>query len=102
MVCSFPCSCTHGFAQRPGVFNEEEALLNWDDASCAAMAFLIPIGVVFYAAIGGLKSTFTTSYFHTVIVYVVCCVFMFKVFLPNGLLNGIDDVRPVHALACPG
>ena len=60
---------------------------------CAAMAFLIPIGVVFYAAIGGLKSTFTTSYFHTVIVYVVCCVFMFKVFLPNGLLNGIDDVR---------
>ena len=29
------------------------------------MAFLIPIGVVFYAAVGGLKSTFTTSYVHT-------------------------------------
>ena len=64
------------------------------------MAFLIPIGVVFYAAIGGLKSTFTTSYFHTVIVYVVCCVFMFKVFLPNGLLNGIDDVRTGFTCAC--
>jgi Na+/proline symporter len=66
------------------------------------MAFLIPIGVVFYAAIGGLKSTFTTSYFHTVIVYVVCCVFMFKVFLPNGLLNGIDDVRAGFSFACTG
>ena len=44
------------------------------------------------AAIGGLKSTFTTSYFHTVIVYIICCVFMFKVFMPNGWTNGIDDV----------
>lgn len=42
------------------------------------MSFLIPIGVVFYAAIGGLKATFTTSYMHTVIIYVVCLFFMFK------------------------
>ena len=59
----------------------------------AAMSFLIPIGVVFYAAIGGLKATFTTSYFHTVIVYVVCCIFLYKVFIPGNLLGGIDDVR---------
>ena len=44
----------------------------------AAMSFLIPIGVVFYAAIGGLKATFTTSYMHTVIVYGVCLFFLFK------------------------
>jgi len=43
------------------------------------MSFLIPIGVVFYAAIGGLKATFTTSYMHTVIIYIVCLFFMFKV-----------------------
>lgn len=43
------------------------------------MSFLIPIGVVFYAAIGGLKATFTTSYMHTVIVFVICLYFMFKV-----------------------
>ena len=30
-----------------------------------AQAFLIPIGVIFYACIGGLKATFTTSYIHT-------------------------------------
>jgi Na+/proline symporter len=45
------------------------------------MSFLIPIGVVCYAAIGGLKATFTTSYMHTVIIYIVCLVFMFKVLL---------------------
>lgn len=43
------------------------------------MSFLIPIGVVCYAAIGGLKATFTTSYMHTVIIYIVCLVLMFKV-----------------------
>lgn len=63
------------------------------------MSFLIPIGVVFYAAIGGLKATFTTSYFHTVIVYVVCCIFLYKVFIPGSLLGGIDDVRRLCSLA---
>jgi Na+/proline symporter len=50
----------------------------------AAMSFLIPIGVVFYAAIGGLKATFTTSYMHTVIVYIVCLYFMFVVRSPTA------------------
>ena len=59
----------------------------------AAMSFLIPIGVVVYAAIGGLKATFTTSYMHTVIIFVLCLIFMFKVYVPNDLLGGIDDVR---------
>jgi hypothetical protein len=27
-----------------------------------------------------------------VIVYVVCCIIMFRVFLPNGLVGGIEDV----------
>jgi Na+/proline symporter len=61
--------------------------------ACAAMSFLIPIGVVVYAAIGGLKATFTTSYMHTVIIFVLCLIFMFKVYVPGDLLGGIDDVR---------
>ncbi len=58
------------------------------------MSFLIPIGVVVYAAIGGLKATFTTSYLHTVIVFCLCLIFMFSVYVPGGFLNGIDDVSP--------
>lgn len=47
------------------------------------MSFLIPIGVVCYVAIGGLKATFTTSYMHTVIIYIICLVLMFKVSAQN-------------------
>ena len=61
--------------------------------SCgAAMAFIIPISTMVYAAVGGLKATFTTSYMHSVIIFVVCMVFMFQVYVPNNLLGGIDDV----------
>ena len=70
------------------------------------MSFLIPIGVVVYAAIGGLKATFTTSYMHMVIIFVLCLIFMFKVYVPGDLLGGIDDVSassvgsPLTLLAC--
>ena len=64
----------------------------------AAMSFLIPIGVVVYAAIGGLKATFTTSYMHTVIIFVLCLIFMFKVYVPGDLLGGIDDVSSPRQL----
>lgn len=48
------------------------------------MSFLIPIGVVCYVAIGGLKATFTTSYMHTVIIYIICLVLMFQVSVQNS------------------
>lgn len=44
----------------------------------------------------GLKATFTTAYMHTVIIYIVCLVFAFKVYVPGDLLAGIDQAR--HAL----
>ena len=61
---------------------------------CAAMAFIIPLSTMVYATVGGLKATFTTSYMHSVIIFVVCLVFMFVTFVPNSLLGGIDDVSP--------
>lgn len=61
------------------------------------MSFLIPIGVVFYAAIGGLKATFTTSYMHTVIIFALCLTFMFKVYVPNHILGGIDEVSVIRS-----
>ena len=42
----------------------------------------------------GLKATFTTAYMHTVIIYIVCLVFAFKVYVPGDLLAGIDQARP--------
>lgn len=57
------------------------------------MAFIIPISTMVYATVGGLKATFTTSYMHTVIIFVVCTLFMFVVYVPNSTFpGGTDDV----------
>ena len=68
------------------------------------MSFLIPIGVVCYAAIGGLKATFTTSYMHTVIIYIVCMIFMFKVLLKRSsstwLGLSVCEMSHKEALVC--
>ena len=45
-----------------------------------AASMLIPISVLLYTASGGLKATFTTSYAHTVIIYVALCLFTFTVY----------------------
>lgn len=45
-----------------------------------AAAFLIPMGVVFYTAQGGLKATFIASWAHVAIIYVALCIFMFMVY----------------------
>lgn len=50
------------------------------------------MGVVLYAVSGGLKATFTTSYLHTVVIYVVLCIFMFKTYSGGGELGSIAKV----------
>lgn len=44
--------------------------------------------------LAGLKATFTTAYMHTVIIFIVCLVFAFKVYVPGDLLAGVDQVCP--------
>ena len=48
-------------------------------------AFLIPIGIILYTVAGGLKATFLSSYIHTVIIYVVLCLFAFLVYSPSNV-----------------
>lgn len=51
------------------------------------------MGVVLYAVSGGLKATFTTSYLHTVVIYAVLCIFMFKTYSGgSGELGSIAKV----------
>ena len=68
-----------------------------------AASMLIPISVLLYTASGGLKATFTTSYAHTVIIYVALCLFTFTVYA--GAKNmGIGSITSVSfhtfALQC--
>ncbi|KAK3620248.1 hypothetical protein LTR56_023521 [Elasticomyces elasticus] len=48
-------------------------------ASTVAMNYLIPLGVVIYTYLGGLKSTFLSDYIHTIVIFLIMLIIMFKV-----------------------
>ncbi|RDW77597.1 hypothetical protein BP6252_05650 [Coleophoma cylindrospora] len=54
-------------------------------ASTVAMNYLIPFGVVIYTYLGGLKSTFLSDYIHTVIIFVILLITMFKVMASSSV-----------------
>ena len=68
-------------------------------------AFLIPVGVMIYTLVGGLKATFVADYMHTVIIFVVILTFVTTVYFVSPVTGGIDgmydklvaaaDLRPV-------
>ena len=68
-------------------------------------AFMIPIGVMIYTLVGGLKATFVADYMHTVIIYLVILTFVSMVFFISPGTGGIEgmyqklveaaDLRPV-------
>ena len=68
-------------------------------------AFLIPVGVMIYTLVGGLKATFVADYMHTVIIYLVILTFVAMVFFISPVTGGVEgmyeklaaaaDLRPV-------
>ena len=68
-------------------------------------AFLIPVGVMVYTLVGGLKATFVADYMHTVIIYLVILTFVAMVFFISPVTGGVEgmyeklvaaaDLRPV-------
>ncbi len=61
---------------------------------------LIPIGIILYTVAGGLKATFISSYVHTVIIYVVLCLFSFMVYTPSSVPGLGSPAKVGDPLAC--
>ncbi|KAK9840695.1 hypothetical protein WJX84_007535, partial [Apatococcus fuscideae] len=61
-------------------------------ADIYALSFLIPLGVSAYAIVGGLKATFTTSYLHTILIYVGVIMFLFYVYCSKKVGLGSMDI----------
>jgi len=55
-------------------------------------AFLIPVGVMIYTLVGGLKATFVADYMHTVIIYSVIITFVAMVFFISPVTGGIEGM----------
>lgn len=72
-------------------------------------AFLIPIGVMIYTLVGGLKATFVADYMHTIIIFVVILSFVAAVYLNSDITGGVEgmyekivaaaELRPVEGNA---
>ncbi|GCF01624.1 hypothetical protein ZYGM_000411 [Zygosaccharomyces mellis] len=52
-----------------------------------AASFLLPLNVVIYTALGGLKATFISDWVHTVIIYVILIVSAYTVFCSSSLVG---------------
>ena len=55
-------------------------------------AFLIPVGVMIYTLVGGLKATFVADYMHTVIIFTVILTFVSMVFFISPITGGIPGM----------
>ena len=62
-----------------------------------AAAFLIPVGVMFYTAQGGLRATFLASWAHVAIIYIALCTFMFMVYGTDRNLGSPAKVGGCYA-----
>ncbi|KAM5354904.1 hypothetical protein ACJ41O_001550 [Fusarium nematophilum] len=70
-----------------------------------AATFLLPVGVVLYTFVGGIKATFLTDYFHTFVITIIICFFTIKTFLtpeigsPSGLFELIVEAGRAHPVS---
>ena len=55
-------------------------------------AFLIPVGVMIYTLVGGLKATFVADYMHTVIIFIVILTFVATVFFISPITGGVEGM----------
>lgn len=55
-----------------------------------AATMLLPVGVIAYVIVGGLRSTFISDYVHTTIVFIIIWLFLYTVsaneMLPDGAI----------------
>ena len=55
-------------------------------------AFLIPVGVMIYTLVGGLKATFVADYMHTIIIFVTILTFVTAVYVNTDITGGIEGM----------
>ncbi len=62
-------------------------------------AFLIPVGVMVYTLVGGLKATFVADYLHTIIIFITILTFVSVVYFISPVTGGIQGMYEKLAAA---
>ena len=58
----------------------------------SAAALLIPVGVIVYTLVGGLKATFVANYMHIAVIFVVILIFAGVVYFASPITGGVEGM----------
>ena len=58
----------------------------------SAAALLIPVGVIAYTLVGGLKATFVANYMHIAVIFVVTLIFAGVVYFASPITGGVEGM----------
>lgn len=99
----FLCLLNNLFAVANMLLGASAAITALTGIHIIAATFLLPIGVVLYTFVGGIKATFLTDYIHTFAILIICCFFTVKAFtIPEiGSVGGLYDLVVAAAVRHP-
>ncbi|KPM37917.1 putative urea active transporter 1 [Neonectria ditissima] len=90
MVFIFLCLVTNLLSVTSMILGAAGVITALTGMHIVASTFLLPLGVVVYTVVGGLKATFLTDYVHTLVVMILLCWLTIAV-IKNEAINGIGD-----------
>ncbi|KAF8850323.1 Na+/proline symporter [Acephala macrosclerotiorum] len=80
LVFMFLCLVNNLFAVANMLLGASAAISALTGMHIIAATFLLPVGVVVYTFVGGIKATFLTDYIHTFTILIILCFFSVKAF----------------------
>ncbi|KFZ00883.1 hypothetical protein V501_10384 [Pseudogymnoascus sp. VKM F-4519 (FW-2642)] len=103
IVFMFLCLLNNLFAVANMLLGASAAINALTGIHTIAATFLVPVGVVLYTFVGGIKATFLTDYIHTFAILIIICFFTVKAFtIPEiGSIGGLYDLVVSAALRHP-
>lgn len=87
--CVFLCYCiaTNILVSSLLLLGGSQAFSATTGMHAVAASFLLPLGVMVYTALGGLKATFMSDWIHTVVIYVILMVSCFTIYCSSSLIG---------------
>ncbi|KAH7311032.1 urea active transporter [Rhexocercosporidium sp. MPI-PUGE-AT-0058] len=103
LVFMFLCLVNNLFAVANMLLGASAAITALTGMHVIAATFLLPIGVVVYTFVGGIKATFLTDYIHTFTILIILCFFTAKAFtVPEiGSIGNLYDLVTAASARTP-
>lgn len=86
-VYMFYCICTNVLISSLLLLGGSQGFAAATGMHVVAASFLLPLGVMAYTALGGLKATFISDWIHTVIIYIILIITSYTIYCSSSLIG---------------